>query len=477
MLWNNKMKDKKNKIVIEKNSDFVERVLLLSLPPAFVFIMLVFLHIISAPMAIMSYASIILFDVIMLLPISFEMQRIRNYISSLSTGNEIDVKDMMLNEQDSKQIATAINQLHRFWSEKNDMLTAQTMSDAAVLDTLPDPIIIIDKKQNIVGANLQARNIFGDDMAGKNVKELLDSEALLKGISAVIDKETDSENLVFYLDDENKRKMYAHIKQLPWFSNGQSEVVISIYDLSKVVKLEKAQSDFVANASHELRTPLSVISGFIETLQTSAKDDAKARDMFLKIMKEQSDYMAQLIENLLSLSRIEMSDAPKPTDTINVEDLIPDVKNALLQKLKQKNMQLNVIKEVEKATAVADNAQIKQVLQNLIDNAIKYGDENSVITLKFSAEDKIPAARDFEIEEGPALVISVNSRGEPIKKEQIERLTERFYRLQTHRDKNIKGTGLGLSIVKHIIMRHKGNLIIRSDKRHGTTFSVYLPKE
>jgi len=449
----------------------------LSLPPAFVFMMLVFLHIISASMAIMSYATIILFDVIMLLPISFEMQRIRNYITSLSTGNEIDVKDMMLNEQDSRQIATAINQLHRFWSEKNDKLTAQTMSDAAVLDTLPDPIVIINKKQNVVGANLQARNIFGDEMAGKNVRDLFSSEVLLKGISAVIDKETDSENLVFYLDDEENRKMYAHIKQLPWFSNGQSEVVISIYDLSKVVKLEKAQSDFVANASHELRTPLSVISGFIETLQTSAKNDDKARDMFLKIMKEQADYMSLLIENLLSLSRIEMSDAPKPTEFVNVEDLIPDVKNALVQKLKSKNMQLNVINKTAGATAVADASQIKQVLQNLVDNAIKYGDENSDISITISEEDKIPAARDFETEEGPALVVSVNNKGEPIKKEQIERLTERFYRLQAHRDKNIKGTGLGLSIVKHIIMRHKGNLVITSDKRHGTSFNVYLPKE
>lgn len=471
------MKDKKSKILIEKNSDFVERVLLLSLPPAFVFMALVVLHIISAPMAIMSYASIILFDVIMLLPISFEMQKVRNYISSLSTGAEIDVKDMMLNEQDSKEIALAINQLHKFWAEKNDMLTAQTMSDAAVLDTLPDPIIIINKKQEVVGANLQARNMLGEDIAGKSIRELFSSDVLLKGIEAVIDKETDSENLVFYLSEDDSRKMYAHIKQLPWFSNGQSEVVISIYDLSRVVKLEKVQSDFVANASHELRTPLSVISGFIETLQTTAKNDAPAREMFLKIMKEQADYMAQLIENLLSLSRIEMSNAPKPEEQINIEELIPDVENALAQKMKTKGMKLNLVKKTQDTSAVADGVKIKQVLQNLIDNAIKYGDEGSVITVTIAAEDKIPPAHDFEIADGPALVVSVNNKGEPIKKEHIGRLTERFYRLQTHRDKNIKGTGLGLSIVKQIIMRHKGNLLITSDKRHGTTFSIYLPKE
>lgn len=468
---------KKNNILnFEKNSKFAERVLLLSFPSALVFILLICLHLLTAPMAIMSYAVIIMFNVILLFPMTFELQRLRSYISSLASNDGVDIKDMVLSEQESQEIATAINQMHRFWVEKTDILTAQTMSDAAVLDTLPDPLLIIDKKQNVVGANLSARNLFGADISDKNVEMIFSSDAVRKAVNSVLSKDTDSENLVFYLDEKNKRKAYAHIKQLPWFSTAQSEAVIAVYDLSKVTKLEKMQSDFVANASHELRTPLSVISGFIETLQTTAKDDEAAREMFLKIMKEQADYMAQLIENLLSLSRIEMSSAPKPEEIIDLKDVLCDVVNSLQVKLSGKNMKIVPQYLTENTVAAADYAQMKQVMQNLIDNAIKYGNENSDIVVEFADSKKIPQARDFAVDDGEALSFSIINQGEVIKREQLDRLTERFYRLQTHRDKNIKGTGLGLSIVKQIIMRHMGNMEISSDKRKGTSFKVYIPR-
>ena len=470
-------KNKSKFDVFEKNSEFVERVLLLSVPSALVFIVLVAIKILTAPMAIMSYSAIISFNIVLLFPITFELQRLKTYISSLASDEDIDVKDMMLSEQEAKEIATAINKVHKFWVKKNDALTAQTMSDAAVLDTLPDPIMIINKKQDIVGANISAINLFGEDIKRKNVADVFENEALKKAVASVVSRQTDSENLVFYLGEKDRRKMYAHIKQLPWFSTGQSEAVISLYDLSKVMKLEKIQSDFVANASHELRTPLSIISGFIETLQTTAHDDPHAPDMFLPIMKDQADYMSTLIENLLSLSRIEMSDNEKPKDKVDFIEIIHETRNSLFLKMKNKNMNLKIVQNTDETEAPADFSQMKQVMHNLVDNAIKYGDENTDIIVTVDMEEKIPQAPDFEVAEGKAISISINNKGEVIKKENLERLTERFYRLQTHRDKNIKGTGLGLAIVKHIIMRHLGNLVISSDKKKGTTFKFYIPLE
>ena len=135
-----------------------------------------------------------------------------------------------------------------------------------------------------MGANLSARNTFGKNITDKNVEKLFRSNNFINAVAKVLNKESKSENLIFYIDKPVNQKLYAHIKQLPWLSKGKAVAVISVYDLTKSMKIEKMQSDFVANASHELRTPLSIISGFIETLQTSAKDDPDARDNFLKII-------------------------------------------------------------------------------------------------------------------------------------------------------------------------------------------------
>lgn len=274
------------------------------------------------------------------------------------------------------------------------------------------------------------------------------------------------------------QKLYAHIKQLPWLSKGRAVAVISLYDLTKAVKIEKMQSDFVANASHELRTPLSIISGFIETLQTSAKDDEEAREKFLKIMSEQAEYMSSLIENLLSLSKIEMSQDQKPDEPTDVRRLIEEVAQAL--SLKAKEREISIKTEIGKDfpdEITADSRQVKQVIQNLTDNAVKYGLSKSEVTVRASVVDGIPPSKSFKVAKGRAVAISVNNKGPKITPENLARLTERFYRLQEHKDLNIKGTGLGLSIAKHIILRHKGNLTVTSTSYSGTTFTIYLPIE
>ena len=235
------------------------------------------------------------------------------------------------------------------------------------------------------------------------------------------------------------------------------------------------QSDFVANASHELRTPLSVISGFIETLQTSAKDDEDARDAFLSIMKEQAEYMSSLIENLLSLSRIEMARDKELKEKVDLREVIDDVINAM--KIKAFNRSLN-IKQVESGKIqkiVGDRQEIHQILQNLLDNAIKYAQEKSEITVEIKPVEAIPCSAGQNVAEGKAISIAINNKGIKIAKEDLKRLTEKFYRMQIHKDMKIRGTGLGLAIAKQIIMHHRGNLTVSSTSYNGTTFTVYLP--
>ncbi|MBO7556816.1 MAG: PAS domain-containing protein, partial [Alphaproteobacteria bacterium] len=302
---------------IEKDPNLAIRVLVLSIPSSLVFLVLVALKLLSPSIAGMAYSSVIVFNLFWLFPITFEMQQLKKYIFSLSQENPEQIENWQVNEKETQDIVKAIDKMHHFWTNKAEALQAQTISDTAVLDTLPDPILMIDKNGIILGANDSAYRLLGNDIKENSVDKIFNSNNFINAVAKVLRQESNAENIVFYvkspiIEDAPQKKLYAHIKRLPWISKGRTVAVISLYDLSKNVKIEKMQSDFVANASHELRTPLSVISGFIETLQTTAKDDEKSRDAFLKIMSEQARYMTVLIENLLSLSRIELNQDKNP---------------------------------------------------------------------------------------------------------------------------------------------------------------------
>ena len=465
----------RNIFSIERDSRFVARILFLSVPSALVFMVLALLELISPLLAVVSLASVVIFNLLMLFPITFELQQIKKYVSNLAAGGDFDERSMSLSEKDAREIVNAVNAMHSFWAYKNDALEAQTISDTAVLDSLPDPIMMIDRAGNILGANLSARTLFGKNITDKNVEKLFPSNNFNNAVSKVLNKESKSENLIFYIQKPSSQKLYAHIKQLPWLSKGRAVAVISIYDMTKSLKIEKMQSDFVANASHELRTPLSIISGFIETLQTTAKNDAKARDQFLKIMKEQAEFMSALIENLLSLSKIELIQDQRPDEKVDVLEIAEDVAESLSQKAAERKINIKINFDDNVPDITADKAQVRQLLQNLTDNAIKYGVSQSDVSIHISKTDAIPPAKSHKVARGQAVAISVNNKGAKISTEDLTRLTERFYRMQTHKDLNIKGTGLGLSIAKQIILRHRGNLMVTSTSYNGTTFTIYLP--
>ncbi|MCQ2735550.1 MAG: HAMP domain-containing histidine kinase, partial [Alphaproteobacteria bacterium] len=207
----------------------------------------------------------------------------------------------------------------------------------------------------------------------------------------------------------------------------------------------------------------------------SARDDEDARDAFLAIMKEQAEYMSSLIEDLLSLSRLEMSQDKELKDKVDIHEVIDDVTQAL--KIKAFNNSVNLkISEFNRIPKITgDNQQIHQILQNLLDNAIKYAQKNSEVTVELRTVTQIPAKPGQNVAPGKAVSIAINNKGPKINKEDLVRLTEKFYRMQIHKDMKIKGTGLGLAIAKQIIVHHRGNLTVSSTSYKGNTFTVYLP--
>ena len=454
-----------------------EKAVIICAPSAVALAILTLAGYITPALAVVCFGTIVFTTVILLAPYFIERQKIQDYIEKLAKGEKLtdEEKKLFMSDNETKIIVNAINDMHNIWNNKASELEAQTISDSAVLDSLPDPLIMLDKDGLITGANLSARDTFGHNIRNKSIDNLFQNNKFISSVKKVLEKESLNENIVFYIQKPWNKKLYAHIKQLPWLSKGKAVAVISLYDLTKSMKLEQMQADFVANASHELRTPLAVLSGFIETLQTSAKDDEKARESFLAIMDQQSKHMKNLIENLLSLSRIEMKQDALLEDVIKIRNVIENTKKALKQKAESKHMKITSSIAKDLPEIVCDESQITQIIQNLTDNAIKYGDKKTNIFIKTNLVKNMPTSLLYPTNEGKAIAISINNKGEPISEENLNRLTERFYRLQQHKNKGILGAGLGLSITKHIITRHNGYLDIKSSKEKGTTFTVYLP--
>lgn len=189
---------------IEKDSNFATRILVLSIPASLVFIMLVALRLLPASIAIMSYSSIIIFNIVWLFPITFELQQIKKYIFKLSQENPDDIDNLTLTENETRDIVTAINKMHRFWTNRAETLEAQTISDTAVLDTLPDPILMIDKNGNILGANGSAHKLLGENITEKKVEDIFNSNNFVNAVAKVLRQESDAENLIFYVNKEQE---------------------------------------------------------------------------------------------------------------------------------------------------------------------------------------------------------------------------------------------------------------------------------
>jgi len=228
------------------------------------------------------------------------------------------------------------------------------------------------------------------------------------------------------------------------------------------------RADFVANASHELRTPLAALSGFIETLQGSARDDAAARERFLGIMQAQATRMARLIDDLLSLSRIELSAHVRPQHPVDLAPIVRQVADGLQTLARDREIQINIETPGEPLIVQGDRDELIRVFENLVENALKYGGSGKQVDIGF--------VHGQAADGGPEIGVAVRDYGPGIAPEHLPRLTERFYRVDVVESRAQGGTGLGLALVKHILNRHRGRLEIESRMGDGATFTVRLPR-
>jgi len=239
-------------------------------------------------------------------------------------------------------------------------------------------------------------------------------------------------------------------------------------------RAEEARADFVANASHELRTPLAAVSGFIDTLKGHAKDDERAREKFLDIMSVEAGRMRRLIDDLLSLTRIELNEHVPPSGSVDISDVARDAAAALQGLAQLDDVTISVCEAPDLPPLIGERDELIQLFQNLLHNAIKYGRVGGHVWVKFAVATSstyLPGRRS------PATMIAITIKddGEGIPREAIPRLTERFYRVDVKRSRERGGTGLGLAIVKHIVNRHQGRLQIESKLGEGSTFTILLP--
>jgi len=361
-------------------------------------------------------------------------------------------------------LAREIAGLSRRLASRAALLERHRRADTLILERLPDPVIVLARDRTVRRANAASRAVFGDDMP-----------AVLRhpGVRGAIDRALSSgqpATAEVGLPAPVTRDLHATVVPMdPPLADG-GEALIMLSDRTRERLVERMRADFVANVSHELRTPLASLIGFTETLRGPAADDRPAQQRFLGIMAEQGARMNRLIDDLLSLSRIELTEHQPPSEVLDLKLLLPRLAAGFEPRLAKREVQLamRMAEDLPKVSGDAD--QMAQVLQNLLDNAVKYGRDGGTLTVV--AERAEPGAR---WPNRPGLVISVSDEGSGIPKQDLPRLTERFYRVDKGRSRAVGGTGLGLAIVKHIVNRHRGQLLIESEEGKGTTVSVWLP--
>ena len=362
------------------------------------------------------------------------------------------------------QLARDAERLSRSLAVRTAQVEGLLRAEQGIVQRLPDPLIVLGPDRRVQRANAAARAAFGDEIA-----------AVLRhpGLRAAIDRaQSQGENQAaeLSLPVPVAREVYATVMALdPPLSDG-GRIVAVLSDRTRERAVERMRADFVANASHELRTPLSSLIGFIDTLRGPAADDPPAQTRFLGIMAEQAQRMNRLIDDLLSLSRIELTEHQLPAARVNLPDLIHRLAAGFEPQVATRRIRLDVRVPPSLPRVLGDDGQLEQVLQNLVDNAVKYGREGGVVTV--SAGRVMPGGR---WPGRPGVTLSVSDDGQGIARAHIPRLTERFYRADKGRSRAVGGTGLGLAIVKHIVNRHRGQLLIESQEGAGTVVTVWLP--
>jgi two-component system phosphate regulon sensor histidine kinase PhoR len=368
--------------------------------------------------------------------------------------------------EEMASLADAMNQMAAQLDDRIETISRQRNQLETVLASMLEGVIAVDTEERIVSINRAAAQLFANqpaDCRTKSIQEVIRSPALQQFIrSALNNVNPAEEDITLYQNEER----VIDVKSSPLLDAGQQQMgtLVVFNDVTQLRRLENMRRDFVANVSHEIKTPLTAIKGFVETLQQGNVEKTHEKERFLGIIQKHVDRLNSIVEDLLTLSRIEQEDEQK---AINAEESkIEDVFKAAIQlcKAKAEEKKIRIDLDCEKdATAIFDPTLIEQAVVNLLDNALKYSKPQSTVLLESHQQNS-------------ELTISVQDHGIGIAQKHLPRLFERFYRVDKARSRNMGGTGLGLAIVKHIAQAHDGYVEVESELGEGSRFSIYLPQ-
>ena len=365
------------------------------------------------------------------------------------------------------RIEEGLGRLARSLEARAALVSRLRASDEAIVEALPDPLLILGADRTLLRANAAARRVFG---LQRDATDRGDLGALLRHplMAAALDRalsEGARQSAELVLPGSPTREISVQVLALnPPLADG-GKLLVVLTDRTAARAVERMRVDFVTNASHELRTPLASIMGFIETLRGPARDDPAAQERFLGIMAEQSERMRRLIDDLLGLSRVEISEHQPPEGRVDLLALLKAEAAALEPLFTARRVQLSLVLPEGPLTArPADADQLAQVVRNLLDNALRHATQE----VRLEAGAGRQGTRE-------GVTFTVRDDGPGIAREHIPRLTERFYRVDKARARGVGNTGLGLAIVKHILARHRGQLTIESELGQGASFQVWVP--
>jgi two-component system phosphate regulon sensor histidine kinase PhoR len=450
----------------------VKTVLVVTSPALLMLGLYVFLGTLSVPEGIYAYVFIFLAAGMLCYPFLSNVSQLTYYVGELAQDKRVTAPDLRFIGS-AAELSEALKKLQASWDVKKKQMETIITEREILVDTLPDILIMVNDEKKVVRTNRAARAIFGQNLAGKYLKDVIQSPYLLDALSSVI-QDLKGREIEFRIEEPVIRDFLAIIERFPVPTAGGISTVITMNDITELKSVEQMRADFVANASHELRTPLASIKGFVETLLGPARDDEPARIEFLKIMLEQADRMQQLIGDLLSLSKIEMNAHSVPTEPLDMANLVRREAENVKRAAGAKNMRVTLNIHDNLPMVKGEGNELAQVAHNLMSNAIKYGYADSDVTVTLKTTTELP--QDLNMRNLTRVVaFSVRDQGDGIPKQHLPRLMERFYRVDSARTRQVGGTGLGLAIVKGIVTRHRGAITIDSVVGEGSVFTVYLP--
>ncbi len=338
-----------------------------------------------------------------------------------------------------------------------------------LLEAIPLPSVLIGQDERIQGVNARGIELLGQGIRGRHFITAIRQPTVLDAIEACLRDHRPQK--ARYLSSDGAQDTAYQVSCSAVETNDGTSVLMCFEDVTPIEQIGQMRRDFVANVSHELRSPLTALLGFIETLQGPARDDPAAAERFLGTMQEEASRMERLVKDLLSLSRVEAQERVRPTEPVDLVATLHTVIHANAPLLQDAEVTCSLDAEVDTLIVPGDADQLQQVFTNLIENAVKYGGDGKTVRISIRTDEEDPSLR------GPSATVEVADQGPGIDGVHIPRLTERFYRIDSHRSREMGGTGLGLAIVKHIVNRHRGRLRIQSVSGQGSRFLVILPRD